>query len=194
MYSGPDRSHPATTLEEALKTERFWQVYGWKLQTIPFRLVSGVYFLLDSRTHRKVIYVGQSENVLGRVGQHLEDKVKKFGIAKFIPVPVEGLFKVEEAFISLLKPEFNKTHVKGFEPWHMETIRRIYEGDSWAPLKHLPENIVVEDFYDPNGVGWWAGSRFTAKLPPEPEIGYGRTSKEAVGHLMLKLAARRRSE
>ncbi len=70
------------------------------IETLPF---SGVYFLC----HRgDVVYVGQSVNVMSRVGQHFGSKT--FDSVFFARVPEGDLDFVEGTFIRTLSPKYNK--------------------------------------------------------------------------------------
>jgi hypothetical protein len=64
--------------------------------------VPGVYFLCHRGT---VVYVGQSGNVLGRVGAHIGDKT--FDSTWFVRVPQSDLDFVEGQLIRTLKPKYN---------------------------------------------------------------------------------------
>jgi hypothetical protein len=61
----------------------------------------GVYFLVKAG---EVVYVGQSINVYGRIGSHVD---KDFDEVFWFPVPAGELNSVEAAFIRLLKPPLN---------------------------------------------------------------------------------------
>ena len=66
---------------------------------------SGVYFLLQDD---KVVYVGQSVNVLQRLIQHLQAPgAKVFNRWCFIPVPQEQLNAQEQHYIGLFTPMHN---------------------------------------------------------------------------------------
>lgn len=63
----------------------------------------GIYFLLSGV---RVVYVGQSVSVLGRLGQHLRDK--DFDSVVALPVgPDQSLDAIEGAFIRWLRPTLN---------------------------------------------------------------------------------------
>lgn len=64
--------------------------------------MSGVYFLCHEK---KVVYVGQSKNVFGRVGAHLGNKT--FDCVWFVRVPQSDLDYVEGELIHVLKPKYN---------------------------------------------------------------------------------------
>jgi len=69
------------------------------------QLVCGVYFLMHDK---EVVYVGQSVAVLYRVHQHVTEKTKKFNRWCYINVKKEQLDEVEQFYITLLRPKFNK--------------------------------------------------------------------------------------
>lgn len=64
--------------------------------------IPGVYFLCHNA---KVVYVGQSVNVMGRVGAHIGNKT--FDAVWFIRVPQSDLNFVEGELIRTLKPKYN---------------------------------------------------------------------------------------
>ncbi len=64
--------------------------------------VPGVYFLCHNA---KVVYVGQSVNVLSRVGAHIGNKT--FDSVWFVRVPPTDLDFVEGELIRTLKPKYN---------------------------------------------------------------------------------------
>ena len=71
--------------------------------------VVGIYFLCREDV---VVYVGQSLDVASRIKQHLG---KVFDRAFCLPCPASQLNRVEAAFISLLKPEYNLGKKRGKE-------------------------------------------------------------------------------
>jgi hypothetical protein len=70
------------------------------VKTVPF---SGVYFLCHKG---EVVYVGQSINVLSRVGQHIGHKT--FDSVFFVRIPKSDLDFVEGTFIRTLEPKYNR--------------------------------------------------------------------------------------
>lgn len=64
--------------------------------------MSGVYFLVKNR---KVVYVGQSVNIAGRMIEHV--KTKDFDSVFYLKVPNSELDEVEGAFIRALDPVLN---------------------------------------------------------------------------------------
>ena len=69
---------------------------------------SGIYFLCDKKT---IVYVGQSNNVLARICGHIGASKKKFDHTHcfYLPCPLDRLEEVEERFIALLKPLYNRS-------------------------------------------------------------------------------------
>jgi hypothetical protein len=76
---------------------------------LPFQEIMtppGIYFLVSES---KLVYIGQACNVLDRILTHVNEGVKKFDEAFFIPIPVEQLDKVERSLINFYRPEYNKS-------------------------------------------------------------------------------------
>lgn len=73
-----------------------------ELQSVESCQMSGIYFLCDQGT---VVYVGQSVNVLSRVGSHFGSKT--FDFAFLLRVPKSDLNYVEGQFIRAMKPKYN---------------------------------------------------------------------------------------
>lgn len=88
------------------------------LKAFEVNIQSGVYFLINEVN--EIVYVGQSKNVMSRIGSHLGDKNKSphFSKVSAIPVPLDQLDEVEQRFIQELRPRLNK---RGNGDW--ETTR-----------------------------------------------------------------------
>ena len=74
---------------------------------------AGVYFLYDKD---ELVYIGTSENILSRIGQHIAQKVKIFD--RFEVFPTGGKFdryKLESFLIQLFKPKYNVAPGKIFD-------------------------------------------------------------------------------
>lgn len=65
----------------------------------------GIYFLIRRKV---VVYVGQSRDILPRVGGHR--KTKQFDSWHWIPCPPSKLNEMERAYLDALKPELNRDH------------------------------------------------------------------------------------
>lgn len=80
------------------------------LVPIPLSLVdigfsqSGVYFLFRGDV---VVYVGQSSNVLTRIGEHISDRFKLFDGVAFIKCDCLNRLWLEKLYIDHFKPEYN---------------------------------------------------------------------------------------
>lgn len=71
------------------------------------KLIQGIYFLCDGP---KLLYIGSSRNIYGRVGSHLEDKV--FNIVFYLNLndrQIEEIRQAENALITYFKPPLNKS-------------------------------------------------------------------------------------
>lgn len=68
---------------------------------------TAVYFLC---WEGEVVYVGQTTQLLARIGQHSKDKT--FDKVFYIPVPESKLVEVESMYIHAIKPKINLTPVK----------------------------------------------------------------------------------
>lgn len=65
---------------------------------------SGVYVLFD---RGKAVYVGQSANVLRRVGEHISDRRKRFCSVAFVPCTTLNRLWFESHYITHFKPIYN---------------------------------------------------------------------------------------
>ena len=62
----------------------------------------GVYFLYDKD---ELVYIGQSDNLYRRIGQHIAEKTKKFD--RFELYPTEDRVRLEGFLINMFKPRYN---------------------------------------------------------------------------------------
>lgn len=74
-----------------------------ELQNVP-PIVSGVYFLYNDE---ELVYIGKSTCVIGRVGGHLSERVKKFNRWAWIPAEICQLEYFENIFISRYPTRYN---------------------------------------------------------------------------------------
>jgi hypothetical protein len=71
--------------------------------SIPTSIICGIYFLIrDDR----IVYVGQSRNVLRRVARHIDDG-KRFDHFSVAPCAMADLDKMERTYIAALYPDEN---------------------------------------------------------------------------------------
>lgn len=76
----------------------------------------GIYFLLSSGS---VVYVGQSRNVLGRIGNHISFSPYRFDEVRFVPVHEDlsdKLCIIEKHFIDKFRPKYNRRIAGPSEP------------------------------------------------------------------------------
>jgi hypothetical protein len=71
--------------------------------TIPTSIMCGIYFLVKNE---RIVYVGQSTNVLRRVARHIEDG-KDFDSFSITPCPKPDLDRMEAVYITAFYPELN---------------------------------------------------------------------------------------
>ena len=67
---------------------------------------TGVYFLFNQND---VVYVGQGQDILSRIGHHALAGKKQFDSYAYLPCPADQLNEAEAHFIHLLQPYYNKT-------------------------------------------------------------------------------------
>ena len=76
-------------------------------------ITSGVYFLYRDN---KLVYVGESGNVFGRIGEHIREGIKEFDEFEFIELSEIERKSMEAFLIEIIRPEYNliggKTIVK----------------------------------------------------------------------------------
>jgi len=74
---------------------------------VPFEVTCGVYFLLRGR---RVVYVGQSINILARIATHAasEDKRGRWDAWAYVPCEARRLDAVEGEYIRRFRPPLNK--------------------------------------------------------------------------------------
>ena len=73
------------------------------------QFICGVYFLVHDG---RVVYVGQSVNVIARIAQHIADG-KKFSRMAYVPCNRENLDVLESLYIHLLRPPLNGVQING---------------------------------------------------------------------------------
>jgi hypothetical protein len=96
----------------------------FKLPATLFNSGTCVYFL--SRDE-KVVYIGQAENVHQRLVEHMKTKI--FDAVFYIRVPAHKMNKIESSLISYLKPEYNKTGLKGSNNSTISLAKSILNSD-----------------------------------------------------------------
>jgi hypothetical protein len=82
--------------------------------------IKGVYFLFRDR---KLLYIGESECVTTRIGQHIQDGVKNFDSYKIIPVETSTADRkrLEKKLIKRHSPPLNVAHNKAVNFYSLPT-------------------------------------------------------------------------
>ncbi|MEO0700325.1 MAG: GIY-YIG nuclease family protein, partial [Pseudomonadota bacterium] len=70
---------------------------------IPTSVICGIYFLIK---RDRIVYVGQSKNVLRRIARHIDDG-REFDRFTISPCKEEDLDRMEATYISALYPDQN---------------------------------------------------------------------------------------
>jgi hypothetical protein len=119
----PGRANIANTPESLSQfADRLYYTPAW--------VFCGVYFLVrDGR----VVYVGQGVNCGSRSLSHSD---KKFDHVFVMPCPRQDLNKVEAAFISVLKPEYNAIRKTSKTGNHVHSCPGAYN-NPWEVLSEL---------------------------------------------------------
>lgn len=68
-------------------------------------VISGVYLLYNEK---KIVYVGQSINIISRVLTHKYDKGKTFN--RFEIIETDDRIKLEKELINLILPKYNRQY------------------------------------------------------------------------------------
>lgn len=92
----------------------------FKDKNIDIKIVRGIYFLFDGPT---LVYVGQSNNIHSRVGQH---KDKKFDSWNYIEFVEDDLNILEAEFILKYQPKYNKSIPKNNRWVSQSLIKKIH--------------------------------------------------------------------
>ena len=89
---------------------------------------AGVYFLIRNK---RIVYVGQSVSVLGRIGNHALEGVKEFDSYAFIECEKENLNILESIYIHILAPEYNGNAIGGSK------LAPVGKGEMYSLLSSL---------------------------------------------------------
>ncbi len=95
----------------------------------------GVYFLYDKT---ELVYIGQSDNLYRRIGQHIAEKSKIFD--RFEIYPTTDRMRLEGFLIDMFKPKYNLT---GGKDWRFGNGRK----DDLFPNLSIQEAINKYDDY-----------------------------------------------
>ena len=169
----------------------------------------GIYFLVYKN---KVVYVGQSIRIQGRVIEHTD---KKFSAVFFLSIPPEDLNEIELKWIKKLKPKYNRTVTRyitgephfytqplGFEVTsRCDELLKILSGNLGIPKQKIIELTVresaavrkikiKESILEENEVleyvlerGEWPSAKRLNKLTRYPGDGFGHTKQPPIRFL-----------
>lgn len=98
-------------------------------------LVCGVYFIV---ARNKIVYVGQSSDVHGRLYSHCSEMRGRFSGALLLELPAKVLGYYEGAFIRSLRPKLNKS-----APAHCGYDNEILEGFGLQPHEDEAANAAA---------------------------------------------------
>ena len=76
--------------------------------------ICGIYILIKED---KIVYVGKSENVLGRLASHWTTKAFDFDKYHIVECKRTSLAMLEAAYIETLNPTYNQIRNKVHVPW-----------------------------------------------------------------------------
>lgn len=85
----------------------------------PWKGVSGVYFLIENK---EIVYIGQSNNVFQRIGEHF--RKKRFSRYVYIPCAEDGLDILESLYIHIFAPKLNGIFANGIKtaPYSIDSL------------------------------------------------------------------------
>lgn len=87
--------------------------------------IRAVYFLIRGR---RVVYVGQTTDLVDRIRAHVGEETKLFDSVRYLAMPVGNLNLVEREFIIRLQPEYNGAPHKAYASTPVHSINRITWG------------------------------------------------------------------
>ena len=105
----------------------------------------GVYFLYDGE---KLVYIGQSTNILYRIGQHIKDGQKKFDNFRFYET--DDYIRLEAFLIGALKPKYNKTEGTlsvGSDEWRKDVFSEAMPKEEILSIIGEYESKVGRRYY-----------------------------------------------
>jgi predicted DNA-binding transcriptional regulator AlpA len=127
-------------LRNKLALERARSVLAWDIDSasieavraaaFPVKQVTGIYFLFDDD---ELVYIGQSSNIMQRVGAHLYEAVKGFNKVAYIAIERARLDEIEAAMIRKFRPPYNDLYPETLQ--RAGAIARQREQESIKSLK-----------------------------------------------------------
>lgn len=106
----------------------------------------GVYFLYDGD---ELVYIGESDNVFRRIGQHIYQKSKKFN--RFEIYPTSDRKRLEGFLIDLLHPKYNVACGKNYMFRHDDIFPSLSIQECIAKYKEYMGDPTVREIADEIG-------------------------------------------
>lgn len=116
----------------------------------------GVYFLYDGD---ELVYIGQTDNLMRRIGEHIKEGVKRFDSFELYETP--DRIRLEARLIGLLKPKYNMTegapsggavNTIGHEMFPSKdiaaTIAAIEDESPWVDFRTIKRNATERTHID----------------------------------------------
>lgn len=105
---------------------------------VPVQKIRGIYLLWDRGA---VVYVGQSENILQRVGVHLANPLKDFDGFSYAVVETGDLNIIEAEIIIRYSPRLNKGLPRNDKYVTRGYLKRYFNVGGWE-FRKIMKNIV----------------------------------------------------
>lgn len=106
----------------------------------------GVYFLILGG--RRVVYVGQSVNIVVRIARHATT-LKSFDSWAWTPCDVTDLNETERKYLDRLLPAYNMDRTtRGLRGDYISLPLPHISGDPWTSLSDEQIRILEEEYYD----------------------------------------------
>ena len=126
-----------------------------------FKPLCGIYFLFDGD---EIVYIGQSVNILARVGVHFFDKNKQFNSFAYIEYPLGTLAELEAEYILIFVPKYN-ANPPGNSKWQSLDVIKKRTGIGKNALKKFVRQNKIQ-----NLGGYFLVSDFAAFMPIESVV------------------------
>lgn len=119
-------------------------------QQIRYGLICGIYFLIEGD---EIVYVGQSRDILARIGVHHREGEKVFSTFFYIRCEVAAMADLEADYIVSLAPRYNTT-IPVNTKWTIASLLRrrtheagIHFNDVKRYIRERKISLVDEQYY-----------------------------------------------
>lgn len=137
-----DRNTHIANVEDIIPDElhRIKDLYKLPMESI--NTPSGIYFLCKGK---KIVYIGQSTNIAGRICTHINDGLKDFDNVYFITCPISKLLQLESCLVRYFKPPLNESKNTQYIYNNISKAdKRFAEKDSEILNFLLNEDVIVK--------------------------------------------------